>query len=226
MRRPFLFALLLGIAPALVGPVRAAAPGADAARSAQDLQALLHRVEARYRALPSFTVPFTQRYTSATFGARDEARGTLHVVPPSRMLWLYDVPQGQRGALDGDSYWLIDPEERQVTVRARGTGGSDPLTDLLSGRLDLGKVFAAEPLPRGETRGRTLLQLLPRTPRDDMERAVLEVDEKDGTVRRLDVEDPLGNRFEYFLGAPVAAPAPPAAAFKLVVPPGYAESRD
>ncbi len=226
MRRSFLFALLLVLTPAAAVPARAAGPAPDAARSAQDLQALLHRIETRYRALPSFKVPFTQRYTSSTFGARDEARGTLHVVPPSRMLWLYDVPEGQRGALDGDRYWLIDPEERQVTVRARGAGGSDPLTDLLSGRLDLGKVFAAEPLPRGEAAGRTLLQLLPRTPRDDMERAVLEVDEKDGTVRRLDVEDPLGNRFEYFLGAPVAAPAPPASAFKLVVPAGYTESRD
>ncbi len=199
---------------------------AESVAGARRLQDFLAKVEQRYRNLPPFEMQFTQRYTSTTFGSNDEARGTVHVVPPDRMLWVYDVPEGQRGALDGHRYWLIDPEDQQVKIRELKPGGGDPLTELLAGRLQLGKVFMVEPGKEKAPPGRITLDLVPREPRDDMDRAVLEADEKDGTLRRLEVIDPLGNRFEYFFGPPHPAPAPPAEAFRLVVPPGYTETRD
>ena len=225
------FLVILAETAALVlllsGPRAACAEGAagvvTAARRLQDLAA---RIETRYRSLPPFKVAFTERYTSTTFGSRDEARGTLHVVPPSRMLWIYDRPEGQRGALDGTVYWLIDPVDRQVTVRERPAGLADPLADLLAGRIELGKAFMVQEARGRAPAGRVLLELVPREPREDMDRAVLEADEADGTLRRLGIVDPLGNRFEYELGSPVPAAAPPADAFKLVVPQGYAETRE
>jgi outer membrane lipoprotein carrier protein len=212
-------------------PVPAATDPPAGARSAspQDARQVLDaasRIDRRYRSLPPFKVQFTQRYTSATFGAREEARGTVHVVPPSRMLWIYTDPPGQRGALDGNRYWLIDPEEKQVTVRERPRGGSDPLGDLLSGRSELARLFTVSRAKGRAPGGRVLLDLVPREQRDDMERAVLEADEKDGTVRRLEVVDPLGNSFEYLLGPPEPSPAPPARDFELVVPPGYSKVVD
>ncbi|MCE5247373.1 MAG: outer membrane lipoprotein carrier protein LolA [Candidatus Polarisedimenticolia bacterium] len=201
-------ALTLGVA---VAAALAAAPGPDEA---------LRLVERRYRALSSFKLSFAQRYSSTTFGAEDEARGTLTVAPPGRMLWVYDKPAGQRGAMDGTRYWLIDPEDRQVKIRERGPEASDPLSDLLAGRVDLARIFAAKLV--ASSRGRLALELTPRSPREDMDRALLEVD-PDGTVRRIEVVDPLGNKMVYELGVPAPAPPPSAEAFRLVVPPGYAE---
>ena len=201
-------ALALGAA---VAAALAAAPGPDEA---------LRLVERRYRALSSFKLSFAQRYSSTTFGAEDEARGTLTVAPPGRMLWVYDKPAGQRGAMDGTRYWLIDPEDRQVKIRERGPEASDPLSDLLAGRVDLARIFAAKVV--ASSRGRLALELTPRSPREDMDRALLEVD-PDGTVRRIEVVDPLGNKMVYELGVPAPAPPPSAEAFRLVVPPGYAE---
>jgi outer membrane lipoprotein-sorting protein len=217
-------ALLLAVAGSFGVPARAA--DSPAAGEVRDLLELLHRVEARYRALPPFKLTFTQSYASSTFGGADEARGTIHVVPPRRILWVYDDPQGQRGALDGDRYWFLDPVDKEVRVHDRDPAAPDPLAELLAGRLEVARVFGVARSVEKTARGRVLLELTPREPRDDLERALLEVDEKDGTVRRVEVIDPLGNRFGYRLGPPVPSPAPPESAFRLVVPPGYARSRD
>lgn len=209
---------------AAIVPARsAAAPPADAAREVREA---VSRVEKRYRALTSFKISFSQRYTSATFGAQDEAQGTVFVVPPARMLWIYDKPAGQKGALDGNQYWLIDPEDREVRLRQRVEGGVDPVTDLLAGRLELGKLFEVELSADPAPPGRVLLLLIPKTPREDMERATLEVERADGTARRLEIIDPVGGQFEYRLGPPQAAPPPPDSAFRLVVPEGFATTRD
>lgn len=198
---------------------------ASVLEAADDLQQVVRRIERRYRGLPSFKVTFEQEYTSATFGSRDRAKGTVFVVPPTRMLWVYDEPEGQRGALNGEQYWLIDPEDREVRVRQRT--GSDPLTELFAGRIDLAKVFMVQPgrSPAGAP-GRIVLELVPREPREDIDRAVLEADRDDGTLRGLEIVDPMGNRFSYRFGSPRATPAPAASKFELTVPPGYTRTED
>ncbi len=227
LRRALLALALPGalVAAAATRPGWAADPP-PAAAPGRDLLDLLQRVESRYRALPPFKVSFTQSYASTTFGGSDEARGTIHVVPPARILWIYDEPAGQKGALDGDRYWFLDPADKEVRIHERDPGAPDPLAGLLAGRLDVARVFGVARARERAPKGRVVLELTPREPRDDLDRALLEVDEKDGTVRRVEIVDPLGNRFGYRLGPPVPAAAPPDAAFRLVVPPGYAQSRD
>lgn len=225
---PIRAALCAALVFSIGGPAAAQAPASDpsaaALSRARGVQDALRRIEARYRGLGSFTVTFAQRYVSSTFGGRDDARGTIHVAPPGRMFWRYERPQGQTGGYDGTQYWLVSPADREVIVRERDAAVPDPLADLLAGKLEIAKAFAVDPAPDAGDGGRLAFDLRPREPRDDMDGARVEV-EPDGTLRRIEIADPLGNRVVYELGRPRPAKPPDESLLRLVVPPGYEVSR-
>ncbi len=204
---------------ALLASFAAAAAEAPAAGDAR-LEQLVAKVEAHYRALEAFKVSFRQHYQSVTFGSEDEAKGEV-IVAGGRMLWLYDSPRGQKGALDGERYWLIVPEDRQVIVRDVSPGGGDPLAGLLRGRSDILKTFALAPVVGEGSGSLVVVKLTPLERREDLDRAVLTIDEAAQAVRRLEVFDPLGNRMVFELGTPQVVRPPPPEAFKLTIPPGF-----
>lgn len=184
---------------------------------------LVERLERHYRELGPFQTTFVQRYESSTFGAEEEERGMIEAVPPGRMLITYTEPPGQEAVYDGQAWWLIDPEERTVTHRSRPPGQPDPLLDLLSGRADLLRIFAARPTPpsaAGE-QGWVRLELIPREPRDEIDVLILVISPSSAALRRVEVLDPLGGRMIYRLGTPRKIPAPPPERFDVVVPEGY-----
>lgn len=185
---------------------------------ARQLQDLVQRMENRYRALESFRAEFVQTYESASFGSEEQHVGTLHV-GDGRMLWEYEQPEGQRAVYDGESWWLVIPEDREVHRRMRRADQPEPLTDLLSGRLDLLSVFSARPSGEPATiENGVVLELLPREPRDDLELALLELDRRRGDLRRLELFDPLGNRMVFRLGKTKKQPALSPDRFNVDVP--------
>ena len=215
-------------APPAAQPVRPAPASAAPAPAPEAVAALLRKAEARYRGSGSFRVPFRQVFESSAFGAGDEAHGTIHVSPPRRMLWDYAEPKGQRGVLDGNTWWFVVPEDREVQVREVQPGEDSPLSDLLAGRSDLLKVFVAASPPEAATPsvpGRGLVELRPRKPRDDIEWLRLEIDAATGDVRRVEVVDPLGGRMLFELGAPVRESPLPDASFRVDVPAGWTLTR-
>lgn len=228
---PALFALGVAAAAAAAisaspgeAPVPAPVPAAGAPPAAPDaIAALLRKSEARYRGSGSFRAAFRQSFESASFGADDEAHGTIHVSPPRRMLWDYAEPKGQRGVLDGDTWWFVVPEDREVQVRQAQPGEDSPLSDLLAGRSDLLKLFAARPPDSAAPTvpGRVLVELWPRSTRDDIEWLRLEIDPATGDVRRVEVADPLGGRMVLELGVPAREAPLPDASFRVEVPPGW-----
>jgi outer membrane lipoprotein-sorting protein len=224
-------ALAVALALAAAAGAAAAVPAGPAAVAAAPdaVAALLQRAEARYRASGAFRVSFRQTFESSAFGTGDEARGTIHVAPPRRALWDYDEPKGQKGVLDGNTWWFVVPEDREVQVREVQPGEDSPLSDLLAGRSDLLRLFAASAVPEGAApppaAGRGWVELRPRTPRDDIEWLRLEIDRASGDVRRVEVADPLGGRMLFELGAPVREAPLPDAAFRVDVPPGWTLTR-
>lgn len=215
-------------APPAGQPVRPSPASASPAQPSEAVVSLLRKAEARYRGSGSFRVPFRQSFESSAFGAGDEAHGTIHVSPPRRILWDYAQPKGQRGVLDGDTWWFVVPEDREVQVREVQPGEDSPLSDLLAGRSDLLKLFGAASPPDDASPtapGRGLVDLRPRQPRDDIEWLRLEIDAATGDVRRVEVADPLGGRMLFELGAPVRESPLPDAAFRVEVPPGWTLSR-
>jgi len=208
-----------GAAPARADENRAAA-AREALERSRRIASLLAQVAERYRRLPAFRVRFVQQFESGVFGADERETGTIHVQRPRRMLWLYDRPAGRRGVFDGASWWLLDPEERQVT--RHDPAGDDLVIELLTGRLEPGQAFAIESAGEEEgAGGLRRVRLVPRQPRDDLDAVIVAIDPETLDLREIDVIDPLGSRWVYRFG-PVEPAAPlPESAFHVTIPPGW-----
>lgn len=201
----------------------ATADDEDPLASARRLVQVVDRIESRYRSLGAFRAPFELSYVSPTFGANETESGTLHVAPPNRMLWLYDQPEGQRAVFDGSTWWLLSPQDRTVTRRQVDPAARSPMVDLLAGDTELLSVFSGRLIDPGDTErpGRVALELLPREPREQVDRVLVTADPDSGTIHRIEVVGPLGGSHVLSLGKPVEEEPLPADRFELEVPEGY-----
>ncbi len=196
-------------------PPAAPAPSLDA-------EARIARLADRYARAGTFKARFEQRYESSSFGAEVQGAGTVTVVADGRMLWEYRSPPGRRGAVDGTIWWMLDPRDMQVIVREGVEATDGPLARLLSGRIRTLEGFSAgQGSGPAATPTNHLIELTPLTPRDDLERLIVETDADSTTLVRVSIVDTLGNRMEFVFGPPERCSIPPASAFKLVVPKGY-----
>jgi outer membrane lipoprotein carrier protein len=162
-------------------PIAASETPAEAVR-------LLHRVEARHRAVSDFTARFVQTYRSGALGREVVEKGHVSIKPPGRMLWEYTDPEKKLFVADGRRFFLFVPADRQVIVKEQAGDKSAPSL-LLSGRGSILDQFEAaiEPAPLGRSR----LRLTPRTPDPEMQQVFLEIDAQD-RIRGIDVIDAQG----------------------------------
>jgi outer membrane lipoprotein-sorting protein len=195
----------------------------QALEQARRLVRLVETMQAHYRSLGAFRAPFELRYVSSTFGAEQAEAGTLHVVPPAKMLWDYDDPEDQRAVFDGDTWWLVSHEDHTVTRREVGAGGGhrSPLIDLLAGDVDLLTLFSGRVVDPEAADGRVVLELLPREPRDQVDLVVVTMTPDPGTIHRIEVVGPLGGSHVLELGEPVEEEPLAPERFEVTVPEGY-----
>lgn len=85
---------------------------APAFASAQDSDALLHRIDEHYNRLSSLKARYTEHY--AGMGIDRTESGTLLLKKPGRMRWSYDQPKGKLFLLDGKFAWFYTPGDGQV----------------------------------------------------------------------------------------------------------------
>jgi outer membrane lipoprotein-sorting protein len=220
--------VLIGLACVLVSVAAAAEPPRDAdpeeaLRQARRLVEVVQRVQSHYRELGAFRAPFELQIVSPTFGEEEAETGMLHVVPPAKMLWDYERPEGQTAVFDGQTWWLISPEDHTVTRHEVDPRARSPLIDLLAGDRELLDEFSGRLVEGAEdaAEGRVQLQLIPRETREDVELVVVTVEPESGVLRRIEVVGPLGGSQVLKLGRPVEeAPLPPER-FDVTVPEGY-----
>ncbi len=96
------------------------AVGAAAPLPAQEpldplVEEILNRVEARYTQA-GFEARFQLTSTLKAMQITDEAAGRLLVKYPGKMRWEYETPSPMLFVSDGQSLWMYQPEENQVTV--------------------------------------------------------------------------------------------------------------
>ncbi len=124
---------------------------------------ILDRVEARYTRA-GFSARFHLTSTLKAMEVTDEAAGLLFVKYPGKMRWAYETPTPMLFVTDGESLWMYQPEENQVTVGLAsevlgGQEGASFLSDIRLLRqafriaLDPGggeEIVRLKLLPRGE----------------------------------------------------------------------------
>jgi outer membrane lipoprotein carrier protein len=127
------------------------------------VEEVLRQVEARYTR-GGFTARFHLISTLKAMQVTDEAAGRLFVKYPGKMRWAYETPNKMLFVTDGQSLWMYQPEDNQVTVGLAsevlgGRGGASFLSDIRLLReafditLDPGgrdDIVRLKLLPRGE----------------------------------------------------------------------------
>jgi outer membrane lipoprotein carrier protein len=122
---------------------------------------LLDRVEARYTR-GGFAARFHLTSTLKAMQVTDEAAGRLFVKYPGKMRWAYESPNEMLFVTDGQSLWMYQPEDNQVTVGLAGEvlGGREGASFLSDIRL-LREAFTIALDPGGsDTTAR--LKLVPK----------------------------------------------------------------
>ncbi len=113
------------------------------------VEEILDQVEARYTRA-GFSARFHLTSTLKAMQVTDEASGQLFVKYPGKMRWVYETPSPMLFITDGESLWMYQPDENQVTVglASEVLGGQEGASFLSDIRL-LRKAFRISLDPGG-----------------------------------------------------------------------------
>ncbi len=135
---------------------------------------ILDQVEARYTRA-GFSARFHLTSTLKAMQVTDEAAGQLFVKYPGKMRWVYETPSPMLFITDGDSLWMYQPDENQVTVglATEVLGGQEGASFLSDIRL-LRKAFRIALDPGGDD-DIVRLKLLPAEETHDIAEVYLKI---------------------------------------------------
>ncbi len=135
---------------------------------------ILDQVEARYTRA-GFSARFHLTSTLKAMQVTDEASGQLFVKYPGKMRWVYETPSPMLFITDGDSLWMYQPDENQVTVglASEVLGGQEGASFLSDIRL-LRKAFRISLDPGGQA-DIVRLKLLPAEASNDIAEVYLKI---------------------------------------------------
>lgn len=183
-----------------------------AAAGAENGDALLGRVAARYAAARALSASFRQEVPLQNVGIVRRASGKVYFARPSRMRWDYKAPDSQLFLADGDHFYYRPAASSRVyrkEIDEKVLGGKIPLL-LLFGKGDIGAMFRVEETVARKAGAETGLRLVPR---DDGAPEVRRVDLVVGTadllIREVHIYDRLGGENHlYFEGTVLDPPLP------------------
>ena len=206
-----------------------------------DVQAVIARLEARYRSARTLQATFLQRYTENGHLIRVEA-GTVYFRRPGKMRWEYESPEKNLFLVDGKTAWFYVQADRTVTrVPAKeSTDWRTPLA-LLAGEMKVSRVcdhvrFAEQELPEStadtmlycELRGsKTSSKKLPGTnnkpaQEESQDAVYFEVARSSGELVRVLVKDSGGTGIEFRFANWQSDPRVDDSLFRFTVPFGVA----
>lgn len=146
--------------------------------------------------LTSLRAGFTQTLTDSRGRRVESVRGTLVVQRPGRFRWEVRpvdaaTPEPtQLMVADGRNVWFHDRELEQVTVRPSGNALTATPAMLLSGAGDLAAAFVVTAIAPAE--GLEWVRVRPRSADAEFREARLGF--SGGELRRMEIEDRLGQR--------------------------------
>ena len=121
--------------------------------SPNEVQALVKRVEARYRSAKTLEATFLERYSENGREARTES-GKAYFHRPGKMRWEYQAPENDVFLVDGKTAWFYVPADHTVTrVPAKlSTDFRTPMA-LLAGEMKISRVCSRVELSQTEKAG-------------------------------------------------------------------------
>jgi outer membrane lipoprotein carrier protein len=184
-----MFMTVKSFAPAYLTIILCLSVSAFAADAAADAKALARKIDARYNAIRTLRMDFTEQL--ATAGVQKRESGVLELKKPGRMRWDYKQPQPKLFVSDGKTAYFYVPGERQARK-----GPVKKLDDLQSPlRYLLGRSRIADELEGLKLDG-NVLSGTPKHLKDRVEKVELTIS-ANGLIERIVIEEIDGTRTEF-----------------------------
>lgn len=165
---------------------------APVARGAPAVNDVVKHVQARFDDTKDFTASVDQELVMASAGKTLHATGTVAFKRPGKMRWNLSNGTTQVIIADGSTLWFYQPDEQQVLKAPfRAAFRSSTPISFLTGVGRLAEDF--DVALDGESDGRMVLALRPRTGEAELGRLHLTVDAKTYDILGAEIVDPVGN---------------------------------
>ena len=158
---------------------------------ADDLNAIIAKVQKTYNGIQDIQANFTQFTTSASIKETQKAEGVVYFKKPGMMKWEYKSPGKDIIVSDGMTIWIYQQDIGQVMVGNALDNGTSISNNFLAGMGNLKKDFTIE-LAEGDNNAH-LLKLNPKTAQPNLQKLYIAVDKKTFLVIRTIVYDMLNN---------------------------------
>ena len=190
--------------------------------NAQSAETIIDRAASAYSGLSSMRAEFRQTLTNPLTGSTMSTSGELIRRKPNLLSISFN--NGDRVAADGSTLWVYLPSSvpGQV-IRVPYTGGNAGLVDPAGQFLDSPRTrYTVTSAGSATVGGRTtkVLNLVPRRKNDAISQAKLWIDDKDYTLRQLEVESANGLKRRVVITSFTANPRLDRSRFRFNVPRG------
>lgn len=166
------------------------------------LSEVVEKIQSAYETTTDWKAEFHQVTQIQGFDTPITSRGRLYIKKPGKLRWDYLEPNRHQILVNQEKIWIYTPEQKQVIVSpfAQVSDSQLPL-HLLTGAGRLDRDFTvqwtdpAQPLSNGAP----ALTLIPKDPRTDLTRLLIEVDPVRYFITRLTLFETHGNqsRFQF-----------------------------
>lgn len=191
----FLFPLCAFIIGTVVIPssIHGQTSATPASRDTFNAAAVFQKAVNAYKSVKTLRVEFNQTLVSALTGSKSSAKGELLRKQPNLFSINFKSPETDRIVCDGKHIWMYLPSSapNQVIKSPATPGGTslvDPLDFILGSKSDNYNIVPAGTASI-EGRSTRAVTLTPRGRAEVFNRATIWVDDKDGSVRKVETKE-------------------------------------
>ncbi|MBI4665976.1 MAG: outer membrane lipoprotein carrier protein LolA [Nitrospinae bacterium] len=165
---------------------------------ASETETVAERAQKAFDSIRSMKAGFKQVFENKGFGQSAQLRGTVYILKPARMLWVYDEPKGRILAADGESLWFYDPAENVAYHdEIKGLLSEKSPALFLAGEKTLSGLFTIDLVKLGKMdklNDVVRLKLTPKSPHPGVKAMLLTLDASSFDIVELLMVDHLGNK--------------------------------
>ena len=185
---------------------------------ANDLNAIISKLQKTYEGIQDVQANFTQLTTSVSIKTTQKAEGVVYFKKPGMMKWEYKSPTNDIIVSDGRTIWSYQQDIGQVMVGNASDSSASISNNFLAGMGNLKKDFDIE-LEKPDNNS-YVLKLNPKVPQPNIQRLYIAVDKKTSLVKQTIVFDLLGNETKVIFENLKINQSVPANIFKFKIPEG------
>lgn len=151
------------------------------------------RVEKKYASINDYQATFEQKTVLSAAGQTIHGAGQVYIKKGGKIRWEYTTPEPQIFIMDGRSFWLYLPEERQAMKDDYSVVPEHILIDLFGEEVNILKNFKLISSAYPEDAPAFSIKLKPYTETPSVKYVTLYIDRQKHHILQTVIKDEFGN---------------------------------